>query len=440
MGRSPNKRQRRLVTQTPVKRGGTMKPSRAFGLRIGLFAAAAAMGMLVAGTSAQAAGPPVTTVAWSPTNTSSGGYDFGTLDAGAGATNSVTFTLTNSGSRATGTLTPIALTNPIGTALSITSDGCSGLSLGPNNSCQVTVKYAPTASGDSDSATLTAIAEHASASLLLSGKSGTPDLTLSPGTLGTNAHYGTGKDVNGTKSYNDDFMLVSAGNPKTQTFTVTNSGTATGTSFPLQLAGLLPNTGFSLSNDQTSGHQLAPGESSTFQLTFTVPSACSTELFATPLVVTSTKDSPYIRVTYSANCGPPITSVTAALGDLTFPGNPLPVSSSVRSLALNGKLTNLSFTPSAPLPAGKLHGFTIQIPFSTTAGTLNCDMSASYQPGTCGVSNNVLTVTQNFSPLVSFLHWGPSPLGNVIGYVYVGSDQPLGAFVTFGPPIVTAVR
>jgi len=142
-----------------------------------------------------------------------------------------------------------------------------------------------------------------------------------------------------------------------------------------------------------------PGGTSTFQLT-AAPGVCSTPtLFAAPLVVTSTTASPYIRVTYSASCGTPITSVTAALGDLTFPGNPLPVSSSPRSLALNGRLTNLSFktTTTPPFPAGTLHGFTIQIPFSLTAGTLTCDMTAS-NPGTgpCSVSNNVLTVTQNF--------------------------------------------
>lgn len=406
--------------------------------RIGIMVAAAAMGMLVAGTAAQAANTPV--LAWSQGETTITSYDYGTLDAGAGAAKSVTFTLTNSGDSASAMLT-VTLSGP--SAFSIKLDGCTGTSIGPNKSCGVTVTYAPTASGESDNATLAADGKKAAAnaSITLTGKSGTPDLTLTPGTLGTNPHYGTGKDVNGTKSYNYDF---GSGSSATQTFTVHNSGN--GTSNTLQLA--CCNTGFTLSNDQTSGFKLPPNGTSTFQLTFTAPAGCSTELFATPLVVTSTTASPYIRVTYSASCGPPITSVTAALSDLTFPGNPLPVSSSSRSLALNGKLTNVSFRAPPPppprcpttAPCGVLHGFTIQIPFSTTAGTLNCDMSASYQPGTCSVSNNVLTVTQNFSALVSILHWAPSPLGNVIGYVYVGSDQPLGAFVTFGTPTVTAVH
>src|SRR5580704_14717491 len=140
--------------------------------RIGIIVAAAAMGMLVAGTSAQAAATPV--LAWSPT-TSGGTYDFGTIDGVGGKTATQTFTLTNSGRSATGTLAAVALTNTSGTAFSITSDGCSDLSLGPRKFCQVTVEYAPTTSGESDSATLTAIGERASASITLTGQGGTAD-------------------------------------------------------------------------------------------------------------------------------------------------------------------------------------------------------------------------------------------------------------------------
>jgi hypothetical protein len=395
------------------------------------------------------AGPPVLT--WSPET--NGAYAYPTLDAGAGATQPVTFTLTNTGDRAPGVLT-IGLTGS--SAFTITADGCTGTSIGPNppdNSCSVTVQYAPTTSGQSDSATLAADSKQgASTSITLTGKSGTPDLTLIPGTLGTNTHYGTGEDPNGTKYYSDDFKLVSAGNPKTVAFTVKNSPTATGTSFPLQLAGCTPscNTGFTL-NDQTSGQKLKPGDSATFDLTFTVPpstvppSCPPPTLFAQPLLVTSTntKESPYISMINSANCGPPVTSVTAApLNNATFPGNPEFVTSSSRSLQVNGTLTNHSFSPPVPpVPAGRLHGFTVQIPFSLTAGTLTCDTSSvngvTLGGATCGVSNNVLTVTENFTALNSFFNWAPGGPKS-IGYGYVGSQGP--AFVTFGTPIVTAVN
>jgi hypothetical protein len=376
-------------------------------------------------------------LAWSPT-TGSGVYDFGTLDSGAGATMSVTFTLSNSGGRSSAMIAA-NLTNVSGAAFSITADSCSATALGPNKSCQVTVEYAPTVNGESDSATLTATGVHASAtSITLTGKSGTPDLTLTPGTLGTNPQYGTGKDVSGTKSYNYEFAT---GSSATQTFTVHNSGN--GTSNTLQLAGL--QQPFTLSNDQTSGQTLPPNGTSTFQLTFTAPALCPTELFATPLLVTSTTASPYIRVTYSAICGPPINSVslTTPLANLTFPGNPelvSPGSGNLAGIAVNGTLRNVSCCPPPLLPATahRLHGFTIQIPFSLTAGTLNCDMGRSYAPGTCSVTNNVLTVTQNF-PAGFIPSWGP---GRVQGmnYVYVGSDQLFPQFVTWGTPILTAVH
>jgi hypothetical protein len=399
--------------------------------RIGIIVAAAAMGMLVAGTSAQAAATPV--LAWSPT-TSGGTYDFGTIDGVGGKTATQTFTLTNSGRSATGTLAAVALTNTSGTAFSITSDGCSGLSLGPKKFCQVTVEYAPTTSGESDSATLTAIGEHASASITLTGQGGTADLTLSPGTL-------TGTDSNGTNDYNYDFGPVGSGISDTQTFTVTNSGT--GTSSTLQLAGCCT-TGFTLSNDQTSGRTLAPGGTSTFDLTFS-QTCTATAPLTTPLVVTSTTAPPYISVTYTAHCVPPVTSVTATLGNLAFNPQFVPIGSgNLAGISVFGTLKNVSFIP-------RLHGFTIQIPFSITgmdpttgsvlAATLNCDMSRSYAPGTCSVSNNVLTVTQNFP--ATFLSWIPGH-SQGINYVYVGSSLPPGevccAYVTWGTPVVTAVH
>jgi hypothetical protein len=414
--------------------------------RTGIIVAAAAMGMLVAGTSAQAAATPVLT--WSQGGTTITSYFFGTVDGVGGQTATQTFTLTNTGGSSTGTLAAVALTNTSGTAFSITSDGCSGLSLGPKKFCQVTVEYAPTTNGESDSATLTATGEHASASLPLTGQGGTADLTLSPGTL-------TGTGSNGTNDYNYGFGLVGSGISDTFTFTVTNSGT--GTSNTLQLAGLLPNTGFTLSNDQTTGSALAPGGTSTFDLTFSATCTASTT-FSTPLAVTSTSTtaSPYISVLYTAECGPPITSVTAGLVNLAF--NPQFVSigsGHLAGIAVNGTLTNVSFNPPASpgALAGRLHGFTIQIPFSINAGTnaatLNCDSSmlrsysAGYPGSTCSVSNNVLTVTQNFPPSFTFFNWGVG-YSKQINYVYVGSSLPTGvvccAYVTWYPPVVTAVH
>jgi hypothetical protein len=154
------------------------------------------------------AAPTPASLAWSPT-TSSGTYDYGTL--AAGATKSITFTLTNAGGKASGPLT-ITLSGP--SAFTISSNGCNGRSLGPNKSCTVPVQYAPKSIGQSESATLTASGKAESSSLTLIGKAGVGvahNLTLSPGAPTGN--------YNGTNSYGYYYTNAT-------TFTVTNSGTS----------------------------------------------------------------------------------------------------------------------------------------------------------------------------------------------------------------------
>jgi alpha-tubulin suppressor-like RCC1 family protein len=86
---------------------------------------------------------------------------------GAGGSVSQTFTLTNSGGRATAVLT-IALA---GAGFTKTADSCRGTSLGPRKSCSVTVRYSPTGAPAGDRATLTATGRRTGfeASLALDG-------------------------------------------------------------------------------------------------------------------------------------------------------------------------------------------------------------------------------------------------------------------------------
>jgi len=99
-------------------------------------------------------------------------YDYGTIDANTTA--SQTFTLTNSGTKATGMLS-VSLTGS--SAFSSTADTCTATSLGPNKSCTVTVQYAPTTAGSSDSGTLSARSKKpgASTSASLTGSSSAAD-------------------------------------------------------------------------------------------------------------------------------------------------------------------------------------------------------------------------------------------------------------------------
>jgi hypothetical protein len=108
--------------------------------------AAAVVTLAFAATVGQAARPPA--IAWSPAT--NGTFDYGTVTVGQAE--SQTFALTNSGSSATGMLR-VSLGGAA--TFSITADACTGTALGPAKSCNVTVQYAPTTTGQS-TATLAA--------------------------------------------------------------------------------------------------------------------------------------------------------------------------------------------------------------------------------------------------------------------------------------------
>ena len=96
-------------------------------------------------------------------------HDYGTIDANTTA--SQVFTLTNSGTSASGRLTVAPLAAPF----AISTNSCTGKNLRPGQSCSVTVTYTPTSDRASDSASLsvTSIKPAAHASAALTGASTT---------------------------------------------------------------------------------------------------------------------------------------------------------------------------------------------------------------------------------------------------------------------------
>jgi len=128
-------------------------------------------GTLALAAPAQAGSAPVLEFSSPPTPA------FGTVAVGE-SSEERTFTVTNRGGKATGSL-KVALT---GTAFTIPAGGdlCTAVSLGPKKSCAVTVLYMPAAAGANDTATLTVSSKKpaASASLNLTGSSPT---AVSPG-------------------------------------------------------------------------------------------------------------------------------------------------------------------------------------------------------------------------------------------------------------------
>jgi Cep192 domain 4 len=140
-------------------------------------AVAAGAAVMLLGPAAGVASAGTVMLSWSPT-TSPGTYNFGTLSAGQ--TVSQAFTLTDSGNGSTSALA-VTLTGSL--AFTKTKDACTGVKLAPKKSCSVTVQYAPTASGETDSATLTATSSKpaATASLSLLGQTkASPALSTAP--------------------------------------------------------------------------------------------------------------------------------------------------------------------------------------------------------------------------------------------------------------------
>ena len=259
--------------------------------RRGALTALVSIGVLASallGASSAWARSALPSLVWSPT-TSSGTYNYGTLNAGQAK--EVTFTLENTGGKASGALT---VTLPGSSAFSVTSDECTERSLGPNKSCTVTVKYAPASSDESDTATLTGTSKKTSASITLEGKSaaaGPPDLVLEPPAVLTGM-------IGGTKEYTFGFSAPEGGSETTM-FTVKNEGTGASGS-PLTVIGESPSSTFGFSSSCFAA--LAPGGSCTFTVVFTAPAGCSGEAFPAVVQVLVIPTPVYISLSTGGKC------------------------------------------------------------------------------------------------------------------------------------------
>jgi HYDIN/CFA65/VesB-like, Ig-like domain len=224
-----------------------------------IVAALAALSLiLLAPVAAQAAKKPPPTLAWSP----SGSYDFGTLTSGTKSAE--TFMLTNSGDSASGALSVTLALSGSSAGFTKTADTCTSVSLKVGGTCSVTVQYAFTAAGQTDTATLTATTKKASASVTLSGASvpAGPNLTI-----GSPAQF-TGTSA-GTNDYSFSWGSVAPPpNGLTQTFTVTNAGGSPGQISFVPVTFVYGQYGSPYSAEGTCiGATLGPGQSCDFTIT-----------------------------------------------------------------------------------------------------------------------------------------------------------------------------
>lgn len=134
-------------------------------LRRGLPIASLAVLGVLSFTPAALASSAAPSLSFTPSSWTAGPIDSGT-------TTTQTFTLTNTGGKASGAIT---ITLPGSAAFTTTADTCTGRSLGTGKSCSITVQYAPASNAENDTATLTATSAKASATAPLSGSSTNPN-------------------------------------------------------------------------------------------------------------------------------------------------------------------------------------------------------------------------------------------------------------------------
>ncbi len=188
---------------------------------------------------------------------------FGTVIVGSTGSQTVTITNTGTAGLLVGT---VGSSNPLAAPFSLLNDMCSNQTIVPAASCTMTVRFAPTSTGNaSDSFSIsTNDPARATVTMNVSGTGGTapaPAITISD-------------SVAPTSDLMVPFGTVSAGGTATQTVTVTNSGNAAlavgqvGSTDPLA-------SPFSLTNDGCSNQTIAPAASCTMTISF-APNATGT--------------------------------------------------------------------------------------------------------------------------------------------------------------------
>jgi hypothetical protein len=222
------------------------------------FMAVGLVGLLLLVPAALAGGSPA--IAFAPASTAASPFAFAKI--AKGATETQTFTLKNTGGVATAALT-VSLTGSA--AFTRTADSCSAVSLGPKKSCSITVQYAPTTDGASDTATLTARSKKplAVATAYLSGTSTDPSADISLTYIASHDGFPPG-------------LVISNGGPSAATVSVLVHGVSSlGTNAAEQVTGDAT-TGFTV----TTVNPIPSGGAANFYLAGLVSTSAYAEVTA----------------------------------------------------------------------------------------------------------------------------------------------------------------
>jgi hypothetical protein len=284
---------------------------------------------------------------------------FGTVGAGSNSTKTVVFT--NTGTAAI-QITTIAVS---GAGFSANGIG-TPLILNPAGTATLNVVFAPTAGGSaSGTVTVTTDQLHSPMMISLTGNGAVPGLSITP----ASAAFGSVVD----------------GQTKSQTFTLTNTGSAALTISQLNVSG----TGYSLSGLATPA-TIAAGASTTFSATFAPTTAGSL-----PGTITVTSNAPTS----------PSTVVLTGIGVTAQPSVSISPASFAFGSVVDGQTKSQTFTltntGNAPLSISQLGvtgaGYSLSglaTPTTVAVGA-STSFSATFTPTTAGSLPGTITIASN---------------------------------------------
>ncbi len=332
-------------------------------------------------------------------------WDFGSITNGTTSA-SKSFTIMNSGTAATGTLT-----FPASSTMWPSSKTC-GSTIAAGGSCTVNIAYKPAAAGANDSFTYT-VTGTGGFSISLTGNSpsaATPaNLSVSP----TSAAFGS----------------VTVGNSSaTQSFTVSNTGTigATGVAFTGT-----NNTEFVVSGN-TCIATLAGGGTCTFNVRYT-PTAAGADSATLSIAYTS-GTTVNISMT-GTGAAAPVASLQASPVALAFGTATMGSTSATQTVSISntGGATATTFA----LANGDATHFVVSANTcgTTLAAGASCSLAVAYKPNAVGLNNAALTfsyaggtnVTVQLSgtgTAAPTANLATSPTGATFGNVTVGQSSP----------------
>jgi hypothetical protein len=282
------------------------------------------------------------------------------------------FSVTNTGS-ANLVVSTVASTNA--TEFPISTDGCSGSTLTPNQHCIVSVKFAPTLGG-SRTGTIT-VADNATGSpqtVALTGTGyGIPSPTITPASL--------------------TFASTNIGSTAaTQTVTLKNSGTDTLAISSIAVTGV--NAG-DFSQTNTCSTTLAPAASCVVTVSFK-PTASGSRGAAVTFTDNANNVAGATQSAALTGTGVAVPTAAAAPTSLTFPSTSIGVASSVMSSTLSNSGTGPLTITSIAIGGTNAGDYSET---NTCGSTLNqatsCTISVTFKPTASGTRAATVTVTDN---------------------------------------------